>query len=106
MITLALSDGLINEFMGVNLLLAAYAGDAPINYASYDGIMPVVEKIEAMKDVKVHVSISGKSCTITTYRYLKKTDADTKLMAIHYAVVEFLEWYNKLKRTPIGPKNY
>jgi len=70
-------------------------------HSSWEWIMPVVEAIEALKEVDAHVSINHTCCDI--YTFLKGSSqvdtliserADTKILAVFTAVVAFIEWYN------------
>jgi hypothetical protein len=79
---------------------------------SWDSLMPVVEKIEALSDNivdKVYVSINGKTCGMWTYfvasdvlrigaenNTLKiNCTGKTKIEAVWQAVIQFIKWYNK-----------
>jgi hypothetical protein len=77
-------------------------------HASFDWLMPVVEKIERIYD-DFHgyfgVYISSNSCTIqgtnlrTTpdnphYAYHNEVTLNTKIESTWYAVVQFIKWYN------------
>lgn len=81
-------------------------------HTSWDWLMPVVEKIEAMHD-KFHgyfgVHISSNGCTIqgtkfnTTpgkehYAYFNDVTHETKILATHYMVYQFITWYNQQKQ--------
>jgi len=85
-------------------------------HASWDWLMPVVEKIESIKIPQVaygfEFSIKGKRCitlskitgedvvVIGFHNYDKKYFY-TKLEATWLAVVEFIKWYNKSKEVPM-----
>lgn len=77
---------------------------------SWDWLMPVVEKIEAVE--RTVVSITYKQCVIIDENYadLSKSkeyrkerfeeiwvEDNNKLEATYKAVVEFIKWYNKIK---------
>lgn len=83
---------LIAEFMEWPLELTTY----PFK-DSFDWLMQAVEKLETLPDIRVHISITGNTCSISTFRYLKKTEKETKLLAIWSAVVDFLTWYKEHK---------
>jgi hypothetical protein len=76
---------------------------------SWGWLMPVVEKIESIYD-DFHgyfgVHISSNSCCIQGtnlrtdpghehYAYFNEVVYETKILATHYAVYQFIEWYNK-----------
>ncbi len=71
-------------------------------YLSWDWLMLVVEKIEAMKSP---VYISSNCCTIYEYAnfniekgdYFTEVYADTKINAVYQAVIKFITWYNEKK---------
>ena len=80
-------------------------------HSSWDWLMSVVEKIEAMSDniiEKVWISIQGKTCSMWNYydpsEVLRKAGSDTpykirtiggtKIESVYKAVLQFLEWYN------------
>lgn len=81
-------------------------------HSSWDCLMPVVEKIEALDDLivnKVWVSINGNSCGMWTYFdpkdvlrigtennsfKIKHVSKEGKLKATWLAVIAFIEWYN------------
>lgn len=71
-----------------------------LNYAvSWDWLMPVVEKIENLKD-HIEVNISGTDCTIWYLPDLKPVGVTrnwpTKIEAVYNAVVSFIRWYNRV----------
>ena len=115
---------LIAEFMGVKPVDGFYNGwelhkaGLPFSYgamgngtsdpkfhASWDWLMPVVEKIETLEllpnDNWFNVTIGGsKYCTIhdsngEIAEFMG--DAPTKILCVWFAVIEFIEWYNKNK---------
>lgn len=107
------SNKLIAEFMGAELGnpdsdgRECYTG-IPVNgmgtitywtermkfHTSWDWIMPVVEKIERIKDV--HFVISELGCDIYSFGYkVSDTREETKILTIYKAVVEFIQWYNE-----------
>jgi len=65
---------------------------------SYEWLMPVVERIEELGYVfeikKNTVRVLGKQ--ENPYEWNGGTTNDSKLLAIWYAVVEFIKWYNTL----------
>lgn len=80
-----------------------------VNYdSSWDELIPIVEKIEAIYD-HFHgyfdVHISWNNCTIQGtklrtgknphYAYFNEVALETKLLATHYAVYMFIIWYNE-----------
>lgn len=87
-------------------------GDMELKYHfSWDWLMPVVEKIEALSDKlveKIYVSIDGKKCAMWNYfdptEVLRVRDsnstmkfrkiADSKLSATWLCCVDFIKWYN------------
>lgn len=72
-------------------------------HSSWEWIMPVVEKIESIKDPneceRFYVSIVGERCIIRDS--LKSLDivcdneCITKIGAVFKSVVEFIKWYNQ-----------
>jgi hypothetical protein len=76
-------------------------------HLQWDWLMPVVEKIESIEDPHhgyFGVHISSNSCTIqgTNFRsdiildppiYFHNAVLGSKLLATHYVVVKFIEWY-------------
>ena len=115
---------LIAEFMGETIRKDGKIGlkdkepltghcivDAKYHY-SFDWLMPVVEKIEKIKDNHhgyFGVHISSNNCTIqaTNFNsgnpignppyYFADHYGDTKIQATYKAVVEFITWYNTLQ---------
>lgn len=84
-------------------------------HSSWDWIMPVIEKIEALNDDtvdKVWVSINGRECGMWTYfdasdvlragsgnnPFKIKRTASTKIESVWLAVVDFITWYNTNKK--------
>jgi len=78
-------------------------------HLSWDALMPVVEKIESIYD-EFHgyfgVHISSNSCCIQGtkldarpgkehYAYFNEVVLSNKKEATHYAVYQFIQWYNK-----------
>jgi hypothetical protein len=106
-----------------NLLNPSY-GRAGQYHLKWDNLMPVVEKIESIKDSHhghFAIHISSNSCTIqgtNLWRYINGTLAEavymsdpnailnTKIESTWYNIVQFIEWYNEYKRTyPIVQSN-
>lgn len=72
-------------------------GFLPPFHASWDWIMPVVEKIEAMGNLVKGVLIDGSRVQIWTAKSVTSTIdsmAQTKIEATYNAVIEFISWYN------------
>ena len=80
-------------------------------HSSWDWLMPVVEKIENMRDEiidKVYVSINGTECGLWNYFDVKdilrekgepgvlrvKNSDKTKIIATWRTVTDFIKWYN------------
>ena len=73
----------------------------------WDWLMPVVEKIENMEDIKFAVIITQNVCSIkysdiraTTYKPIVSIASDysgdnTKLSNTYKAIVKFIKWYNE-----------
>lgn len=86
-------------------------------HTSWDCLMPVVEKIEAIHDefhgyFAVHISSNG--CTIQGtkfrtdpgnehYAYFNDVTHESKIMATHYMVYKFIQWYNQQKQKDGNP---
>ena len=78
-------------------------------HSSWDWLMPVVEKIESIKDDyhgKFQVFINSNQCVIQSINIFKKRKNDyyfneytlgSKIESTYMAVVKFIEWYNKNK---------
>ncbi len=69
-------------------------------HASWDWLMPVVEKIEQMKynirSTPLYTRI-GYDCEVNKYSEISPIitiEGETKLKATYKAVVEFIKWYN------------
>lgn len=62
--------------------------------ASWEWLMPVVEKIENL-NINCRVRIESSSCKITNYQYYNIEVANNKIDATYKAVIEFINWYNK-----------
>ena len=63
-------------------------------HTSWDWLMPVVEKIEKMNTTVV---IEGIMCEIKTHSIgfdMTASDERSKILAVYYAVIEFIKWYN------------
>lgn len=105
---------LIAEFLGWKILKgsnrmsvymdALYQDD--LNYhSSWNWLMPVVEKIEALCNTDYDTSvvyIADISCTIevrinNSLEYSKEINSDKKINATFKSVVEFIKWYNEQK---------
>jgi hypothetical protein len=98
---------MIAEFMGIEIDSANigfvdgrcfFVSDMPYR-TSWDWIMPVVERIEAMP---FYVHIDGTSCLITssiTRSGIKDiyVSSNTKPEATYQAVINFIKFYNKEK---------
>ena len=71
-------------------------------HSSWDWLMPVVEKIEALEigDTDMSVEIEGHNCLITLThhdRYHKYVAHDSKINAVYASAVAFIQWYNQNK---------
>ena len=76
-------------------------------YSKYDSdwtwLMPVVEKIEQLKNgygFTFSVKISGNYCTIESYNYslivrIVECNNITKFKSVYNACIEFIKWYNE-----------
>ena len=70
---------------------------------SWTWLMPVVEKIEQLKNgygFTFSVKISGNYCTIESYNYslivrIVECNNITKFKSVYNACVEFIKWYNE-----------
>lgn len=87
---------MIDTFMGRNHLRPA-SGHKFIGYHnSWDMLMPVVEKIEEMG---FKITFDNTECTITNDDSYIRTqwgkDANTKIIFVYKAVVEFIKWFNQ-----------
>lgn len=69
---------------------------------SWDWLMPVVEKIESLLPDDSIVTIEYKDCLIPILNdqepFTIHTNRDTKLEAVYYAVLQFIQWYNQQNR--------
>ena len=103
--TIPLDDPLYNK---------AHTNESLYFHDSWDWLMPVVEKIEQIRDDKYGwfgVHISSNSCCIQSkylYKAMEGEDvpsymsdpnaiSETKIKSTWYNVVEFIQWYNKNK---------
>jgi hypothetical protein len=67
-----------------------------IYHSSWDWLMPVVEKIEAMRGT--HLLMKPFGCEILMFgKSLINEVGNTKIEAAWLAVVEFIKWYNQSK---------
>jgi hypothetical protein len=65
-------------------------------HSSWDWLMPVVEKIEAMRGT--HLLMKPFGCEILMFgKSLINEVGNTKIEAAWLAVVEFIKWYNQSK---------
>jgi len=100
---------LIVEFYGDISGITSYPDEGYEFHSSWDWLMPVVEKIESIKDEyhgRFGVHISSNTCTIqaTNFRsnermaeppyYFITVTVNTKLDATWLVVVQFIKWYN------------
>lgn len=78
----------------------------PIYNKSWDWLMPVVEKIESVKEYVIFVQIIGNACNISTYAgdgvmpdksFSIAKGGTSKISAVWLAVIEFINWYNSTK---------
>jgi hypothetical protein len=72
-------------------------------HSSWDWLMPVVEKIEAMqnRDVDARITIERDTCNIyfnngTSQYEFNTWEQSNKLKCVYEHLVEFIKWYNKL----------
>ena len=80
--------------------------------SSFAWLMPVIDKIEALYEGNVSITISGVRCHLSLImgtRYPIATDfiedipqcysgsCDSKIIAVYTTVVEFIKWYNQNK---------
>lgn len=99
------NNRMIAEFMGASGFDMLGEKVEPKYHTSWDWLMPVVEKIESIKNehgFTYSVRMSGKFCTVESVNYSMidmqlKGAGNTKLQATYQAVVQFIEWYNKQK---------
>ena len=70
-------------------------------YSSWNWLMPVVEKIDDMKDVRVNDITIGVTSTIIyarskTNSFFKQQNhsGETRIERTYNAVIEFIKWYN------------
>lgn len=97
------SNKIISEFMGMPIPRQSPWTTLPTFNNSWDYLMPVIEKIEALEGIE-RVDIFYKNCQITysdeDNEYLRGgkdcrgVKGDTKLLACYQAAVEFIQWYN------------
>jgi hypothetical protein len=106
--TIETQNKMIAEFMGLEIITDGISlfdtTYKPLKkyHASWDCLMPVVEKIENSSEF-IEVLMYPQGCTISKTResiedknyFDISIDRDTKIEAVHYAVCEFIEWYNK-----------
>lgn len=94
---------IIAEFMGISTF-----SDKSINWCynfSWDALMPVVEKIENLEPHGYRFTISSTFVRVHTCKNgsgdsdeYNCTVFEGKLKCTWYAVVEFIKWYNTLKK--------
>ena len=75
-------------------------------HSSYDWLMPVVEKIENIKDkencYRFSFDIGRDFCVITFNSLTKKvicahSENHNKILSVYKAVIKFIKWYNETK---------
>ncbi len=73
-------------------------------HTSWEWLMAIVEKIEAIKPSELgvfSVDIKHTECIIKDYSRTDKTisyaETQNKKVAVFYAIVDFLKWYNEQK---------
>jgi hypothetical protein len=103
------NNRLVVGFMNGNIKNTDFYGDFnQCKYnSSWDLLMPVVEKIESIKDDyhgRFQVFINSNQCIIQSINIFKKRKNDyyfneytlgSKIESTYMAVVKFIEWYNK-----------
>ena len=63
---------------------------------SWDWLMPVVEKIEAIDVDDLILEIRYKLCHIEYDEFgIRNFKGETKIEAVYKAIIEFIKWYNK-----------
>lgn len=80
----------------------------PSYHKYWDYLMPVVEKIESLKpennsNTRFQFIIKGKMCLVNDKFKIERDDFlnlhykvhESKLLAVWFAIVEFLKWYNE-----------
>jgi hypothetical protein len=84
-------DGVVVNSIGLPLLMTGFKYNS-----SWDWLMPVVEKIESIKNSDDYeVDIFGKCCDIGgQFEGVCKT----KIEGTYKAVVEFIKWHNKQQK--------
>lgn len=102
------SNKLIAEFMGATLVDWLSEVDPTYNlkensciyrisemqyHASWDWLMPVVEKIEQDKSIAFGLVRNGAKF-LKDGNVIADSVCDTKIDAVYYAVIQFIEWYN------------
>ena len=84
-----------------SILLASHTENL-FFHDSWTWLMPVVEKIEQLKNrhgFTFSVKISGNYCTIESYNYslilrIVECNNITKFKSVYHACIEFIKWYN------------
>lgn len=67
-------------------------------HSSWDWLMPVVEKIEAM-GYAFNITYTTVSIMLNPYERIVYQVSDTKLEAIYQAILSFITFYNKNKQS-------
>ena len=95
---------LIADFMGLWKGIDCYEYSKDVCYgfkdlkyhSSWEWLMPVVEKIEKIKGVRIF--IKGNRCEIFNYGFEMGSPLSVyKIESVWLAVVAFIKWYNQTK---------
>jgi len=65
-------------------------------HGSWDWLIPVVEKIENLREIRDFV-ISSVGCSILSHgfkSFISYDECDSKISAVYKSVVEFIKWHN------------
>jgi len=64
-------------------------------HSSWDWLMPVVEKIESLKEVESAFIIELNYCSIWVKDNLVfNTEEKTKIKSVYKTIIEFIKWHN------------
>lgn len=68
--------------------------DKLIYNTSWDWLMPVVEKIESIRERDDHVTIARNSVFFNGGMNVSSVDKESKIIAVYDFVVKWIKWYN------------
>lgn len=97
---------LIAEFMGINKLSSNVLKKALLSdldyHLSWDSLMPVIEKIESLKEnlhsLDVQMCVDRIAILVNAsplYVDIRQFSKKSKIEAVYKAVIEFIKWYNE-----------